>query len=84
VPSATTRPLPEETAVAIVGAGFGGLGMAIGLRQQGIEDFVVLERAALVGTGATAIQVGPQIRPKVQRLHVFQRTAPWISPTPIV
>jgi cation diffusion facilitator CzcD-associated flavoprotein CzcO len=40
------------------------------------------ERVALAGTGATAIQVGPQIRPKVQRLHVFQRTAPWILPHP--
>ena len=35
--------------VAIVGAGFGGLGMAIRLKQEGIEDFVVLERGADVG-----------------------------------
>ena len=31
--------------VAIVGTGFAGLGMAVRLRQAGIEDFVVLERA---------------------------------------
>lgn len=35
--------------VAIVGAGFGGLGAAIRLKQAGIDDFVVLERAADVG-----------------------------------
>jgi cation diffusion facilitator CzcD-associated flavoprotein CzcO len=35
--------------VAIIGSGFSGLGMAIRLRQQGIDDFVVLERADEVG-----------------------------------
>jgi cation diffusion facilitator CzcD-associated flavoprotein CzcO len=35
--------------VAIVGAGFGGLGMAIRLKKEGIEDFVLLERGADVG-----------------------------------
>jgi cation diffusion facilitator CzcD-associated flavoprotein CzcO len=35
--------------VAIVGTGFAGLGMAIRLKQEGIEDFVVFERADDVG-----------------------------------
>ncbi|HEY6423893.1 MAG TPA: NAD(P)/FAD-dependent oxidoreductase [Pseudonocardiaceae bacterium] len=35
--------------VIVVGTGFAGLGMAIRLRQQGVTDFVVLERAADVG-----------------------------------
>jgi cation diffusion facilitator CzcD-associated flavoprotein CzcO len=35
--------------VAIVGAGFSGLGMAIRLKQAGTEDFVVLERAGDLG-----------------------------------
>lgn len=35
--------------VAIVGAGFAGLGMAIALRRAGRDDFVMLERAASVG-----------------------------------
>jgi cation diffusion facilitator CzcD-associated flavoprotein CzcO len=35
--------------VAIVGSGFGGIGMAIRLKRAGVEDFVVLERAAEVG-----------------------------------
>ncbi len=40
------------------------------------------ERVALIGTGATAIQVGPRIAPLTSRLHVFQRTPPWIIPHP--
>jgi cation diffusion facilitator CzcD-associated flavoprotein CzcO len=39
----------DAVEVAIVGAGFSGLGMAIRLRQAGIEDFVVLERGEDVG-----------------------------------
>jgi cation diffusion facilitator CzcD-associated flavoprotein CzcO len=35
--------------VAIVGAGFGGLGMAIRLKQEGIDDFVLIERGDDVG-----------------------------------
>lgn len=35
--------------VAIVGSGFAGLGMAIHLKRAGIDDFVILERAADLG-----------------------------------
>ncbi|MDN3496982.1 NAD(P)/FAD-dependent oxidoreductase [Planococcus sp. APC 4015] len=35
--------------VAVVGAGFAGIGMAMALRRAGIESSVVLERAASVG-----------------------------------
>ena len=38
------------------------------------------ERVAVVGTGASAIQFVPQIQPRVDQLHVFQRTAPWVMP----
>jgi len=38
------------------------------------------ERVAVIGTGASAIQFVPQIQPRVGRLHVFQRTAPWVMP----
>jgi cation diffusion facilitator CzcD-associated flavoprotein CzcO len=38
-----------DTRIAIVGSGFSGLGMAIRLKQEGIEDFVVLERADELG-----------------------------------
>lgn len=36
-------------AVAIIGAGFGGIGMGIRLRQRGIDDFLIFERAATSG-----------------------------------
>lgn len=42
-------PLPDRVAVAVVGSGFAGLGMAIRLRREGITDFVVLERAGDLG-----------------------------------
>lgn len=35
--------------VAIIGAGFGGLGMAIALKQRGTDSLVVLEKEARVG-----------------------------------
>ncbi|MFX0592731.1 flavin-containing monooxygenase [Melissospora conviva] len=35
---------------------------------------------AVVGTGASAIQFVPQIAGQVGRLHLFQRTAPWVMP----
>ncbi len=35
--------------MAIIGSGFAGLGMAIRLKQTGVEDFVVLERGSDVG-----------------------------------
>ena len=38
------------------------------------------ERVAVVGTGASAIQVVPAIQPKVGKLLLFQRTPPWIVP----
>lgn len=39
----------EDVRVVIVGTGFGGLGAAIRLREEGIEDMVVLEREHEVG-----------------------------------
>ena len=44
-PDTTAQPL---TAI-IIGTGFGGLGMAIALRKQGITDFVILEKGNDVG-----------------------------------
>ena len=38
------------------------------------------ERVACIGTGASAIQFVPAIQPRVERLHLFQRTPPWIMP----
>jgi len=38
------------------------------------------KRIAVIGTGASAIQVVPAIAPKAQKLTLFQRTPPWIMP----
>ncbi len=38
------------------------------------------KRVAIIGAGASAIQIVPQIAAKVKQLYVFQRTAPWIIP----
>ena len=38
-----------STRVIIIGAGFGGLGAAKALREQGVEDITILERADTVG-----------------------------------
>jgi cation diffusion facilitator CzcD-associated flavoprotein CzcO len=38
------------------------------------------ERVAVIGTGASSIQIVPEIQPKVASLKVFQRTPAWIIP----
>jgi cation diffusion facilitator CzcD-associated flavoprotein CzcO len=40
------------------------------------------ERVAVVGTGASAVQLIPEIQPLVERLVVFQRTPGWVVPRP--
>jgi cation diffusion facilitator CzcD-associated flavoprotein CzcO len=37
---------------------------------------------AVIGTGASAIQIIPSIGPKVGKMHVFQRTPSWVLPKP--
>lgn len=39
-------------------------------------------RVAVIGTGASAMQIIPEIAPLVSELHVYQRTPAWIGPTP--
>jgi cation diffusion facilitator CzcD-associated flavoprotein CzcO len=38
------------------------------------------ERVAVIGTGASAVQFVPRIQPRVETLHVFQRTPSWVMP----
>lgn len=38
------------------------------------------KRVAVIGTGASAVQVVPSIAPQVEQLHVFQRTPAWVVP----
>ncbi|GES32313.1 NAD(P)/FAD-dependent oxidoreductase [Streptomyces angustmyceticus] len=38
------------------------------------------KRVAMIGTGASAIQIVPALQPDVARLTLFQRTPPWVLP----
>ncbi|MFE3327602.1 flavin-containing monooxygenase [Streptomyces sp. NPDC059176] len=38
------------------------------------------KRVAMIGTGASAIQIVPAIQPEAGRLTLFQRTPPWVMP----
>ena len=46
--------------------------------QKGID--LKGKRVAIVGTGATSVQIVPEIAEQVKELHVFQRTAAWSPP----
>lgn len=39
-------------------------------------------RVAVIGTGASAVQVIPELAGRVERLLVFQRSPPWVLPRP--
>ena len=38
------------------------------------------KRVGVVGSGASAIQIVPEIADQTAQLHVFQRTPPWVTP----
>ncbi|HYW04634.1 MAG TPA: NAD(P)/FAD-dependent oxidoreductase [Gammaproteobacteria bacterium] len=40
------------------------------------------KRVAVIGTGASAFQFVPEIAPQTAETFVFQRTPPWLGPTP--
>jgi cation diffusion facilitator CzcD-associated flavoprotein CzcO len=40
------------------------------------------KRVAVIGTGASSIQFIPEVAREAARLHVFQRSAPWVIPKP--
>lgn len=40
------------------------------------------KRVAVIGTGASAFQLAPEVAKVAQRLLVFQRSPPWMSPNP--
>ncbi len=46
------------------------------------DDSVELagKKVAIVGTGSTAVQIGPEIAPVVEQLTIFQREPGWIMP----
>ncbi|MGW4366373.1 flavin-containing monooxygenase [Nocardia takedensis] len=41
--------IPAHVSVAVIGAGIAGIGLAVKLREAGIEDFLILERAEDLG-----------------------------------
>jgi cation diffusion facilitator CzcD-associated flavoprotein CzcO len=61
---------------------FGGLTMHTA-RWDHTQDLSG-KRVAIIGTGASAVQVIPEIAPIVDRLTVFQRTPIWCFPKPDV
>jgi len=86
---------PYEIAAQFVVSAIGGLHIPSKPRFPGIEDFegevfhsaewnhdyeLDGKRVAVIGTGASAIQFVPEIMPKVARLDLYQRTAPWVLP----
>jgi len=74
---ALTRPkLPDIPGVA----DFGGATMHTA-RWDHHQDLRG-KRVAIIGTGASAVQVIPEIAPKVAHLTVFQRTPIWCLPRP--
>jgi 4-hydroxyacetophenone monooxygenase len=40
------------------------------------------KRVAVIGTGASAFQFAPEMAKEAAQLTVFQRTPPWLAPTP--
>jgi cation diffusion facilitator CzcD-associated flavoprotein CzcO len=84
-------PFTADVLVAAVGAlseprmpDLPGLGSFSGrvLHSARWDDDVRLagRRVAVVGTGASAIQIVPAIQPVVERLVLFQRTPAWVVP----
>ena len=43
------KPATNHFEIAIAGAGFSGLGLAMALKRDGFDDFVILERAGDLG-----------------------------------
>ncbi|HEX5776044.1 MAG TPA: NAD(P)/FAD-dependent oxidoreductase [Caulobacteraceae bacterium] len=90
----TTGQGDEITAKVLV-SGVGALHIPSIPKLKGIEKFkgaafhsaqwrhdvdLTGKRVAVIGTGASAIQFVPQIAPQVEKLTLFQRTAPWVLP----
>ena len=84
----------QRTARFLV-AGVGGLNRPSFPEIEGLDDFsgpvihsaawdhdidLAGKRVAVIGTGASAIQLIPQLAERAAHLDVFQRTPPWVLP----
>ena len=87
----------EDLQAKNVVMGIGGLHVPLIPKFEGVEDFkgeifhsaqwrhdvdLSGKRVAVIGTGASAIQIIPAVADQVERLVSFQRTAPWVMPKP--
>ncbi len=85
----------ETVAARVVVSGVGGLVDPALPEIPGLSDFggevfhtarwnhdydLRGKRVAVIGTGASAVQVVPSIAQQVGKLHVFQRTPAWVVP----
>ncbi|PJZ68101.1 4-hydroxyacetophenone monooxygenase [Leptospira perolatii] len=85
----------EKFKARTVVSGTGGLSRPVLPNIKGIDQFkgakfhsarwdheydLKGKTVAVIGTGASAIQIVPAIAPTVSKLLLFQRTAPWILP----
>jgi len=85
----------ETLRARVVVSGVGGLVDPSYPDIKGIESFggeifhtarwnheydLVGRKVAVIGTGASAVQVVPSIAPEAEKLTVFQRTAAWVVP----
>jgi cation diffusion facilitator CzcD-associated flavoprotein CzcO len=73
--------LSEPSIPSIPGAETFG-GPAFHTARWGQDADLAGKRVAVIGTGASAVQVVPRLQPQVAHLTVFQRTPPWIMPHP--
>jgi cation diffusion facilitator CzcD-associated flavoprotein CzcO len=72
-------PLSEPSIPALPGID-GFKGVAFHTANWDHSQDLTGRRVAVVGTGASAIQTVPRVQPQVERLTIFQRTAPWVVP----
>jgi cation diffusion facilitator CzcD-associated flavoprotein CzcO len=85
----------ETVSARVVISGVGGLVDPALPEIKGLESFggeifhtarwnhdyeLTGKRVAVIGTGASAVQVVPSIAKQVEKLHVFQRTPAWVVP----
>ena len=76
---AATGPLSQPKVPALPGLdGFEGTAFHSARWDHDLD--LTGRQVAVVGTGASAVQFVPEIQPRVGRLWIFQRTAPWVLP----
>ena len=90
-----TDRIGKQTHVKVILSAMGPLNRPVIPNFQGLDSFkgekfhssewdstcdLKGKRVAVIGTGASAIQIVPTIAPEVAHLSVFQRTPAWVAP----